>query len=113
MPTDSKKDLAAVLLGAVGGGEPTPEPEISEYGQRLGAATRDAVLHLRALELVEIEDASLDALVAECVEAGLEARSPKQIPRRVIRALIASDHAEEVYGTDDQLSDELRRFFGA
>jgi hypothetical protein len=31
--------------------------------------------------------------------------------RRVIRALIRSDHTEEVYGTDDELADELRRYF--
>jgi hypothetical protein len=107
---DKKKDLAA-LLGAVGGGEPTPEPEISEFGHRLGASIREALIHLRGLELVEIEDDSLEAVIVECTEAGLDARSPKQVIRRVIRALIRSDHTEEVYGTDDELADELRRYF--
>jgi len=107
---DKKKDLAA-LLGAVGGEAPEPEPEIGEFGLRLGASIREALLHLRGLELVEIEDASLEAVLAECTEAGLEARSPKQVIRRVIRALIKSDHTEEVYGTDDELAGELRRYF--
>jgi hypothetical protein len=108
---DRKKDIAA-LLGAVGGGDPTPEPEIGEFGQRLGAAIRDALLHLRTQGLVEIEDASLEAVVIECSHAGLDAHSPKQMIRRVIHSLIHSDLTEEVYGTDDQLADELRRFFG-
>lgn len=112
MANDRKKEATDSLREAFGGSPPPPEPEISEYGQRLGAATREAVLHLRAVELLEVEDGSLEALVAECVEAGLESRSPKQIPRRLIRALSASDHADEVYGTDEELEDELRRFFG-
>lgn len=112
MANDRKREASEQLREAFGGAPPAPEPEMSEYGRRLAVATREAVLHLRAKQLLEVEDGALEALVSECVEAGLESRSPKQVPRRLIRALSASDHADEVYGTDDELEAELRSFFG-
>ena len=99
-------------MSAEDGDAPEAAPEVGEFGQRLAVALREAVLHLRAKEVIEVRDEALDAAVAHCTEAGLEARSPKQVAKRVVRALLKSDHVDEVYGTDEELTDELRRFLG-
>jgi hypothetical protein len=92
--------------------EAEAEPEIGEAGARLAAALRDAVLHLRGLEMIEIEDRAVDAVVAQCAFAGLDARTPKHMTRRVVHTLLESDQVDEVYGSDDELAAELRRFLG-
>ena len=103
-------DLAA-LLEAVGHAADAPEePEHSPFAKRLGAALAEAVEALRADGVIEVEDGHLELLVAEVTEVGLDSRSPKQLIKKVIRSLIASDHVEEVYGTDDEISAQLRRF---
>ncbi len=103
-------DLEA-LLAAVGS-TPTEEeaPAASEFGQRLSAALEDAVGYLRTEGLVEVEDAKAPALIEEVTTAGLDARSPKQLMKRVVHTMIESDHVEEVFGTDEMLFDGLRRF---
>jgi len=103
-------DLEA-LLAAVGA-ESTQEaqPEASEFGQRLSAALEEAVGHLRKEGLVEVTEANAAALIDEVTTAGLDARSPKQLMKRVVHTMIESDHVEEVFGTDDMLFDALRRF---
>jgi len=88
------------------------EAGIGEAGRRLAAALREAVLHLREAEMVEIADESLEAVVAQCTVAGLDARTPKHLTRRVVRMLLDSDGVDEVYGSDEQLADALRRFLG-
>jgi len=101
-------DLEA-LLAAVGARR-TEEQPASEFGQRLGAALEEAVAHLKAEGLVEVEDANAPMLMSEVTTAGLDSRSPKQLMRRVVQTLIDSDHVEEVYGTDEMLFDALRSF---
>jgi hypothetical protein len=65
---------------------------------------------LRQEGLVEVEEELVPSLVAEVTEAGLDARSPKAMMKRVIRTLLKSEHVEEVYGTDEMLTAELRAF---
>ncbi len=103
-------DLEA-LLAAVGA-ESTQEaqPEASEFGQQLSAALEEAVGHLRTQGLVEVTDENAAAVVSEVTAAGLDARSPKQLMKRVVRTMIDSENVEEVFGTDDMLFDALRSF---
>ena len=86
------------------------EPAASEFGERLKEALVAAVEHLRAKELVEVSDEQAPALIEEVTGAGLDARSPKQLMKSVVRTLIRSELVEEVYGTDEMLFDELRQF---
>ncbi|MDJ0786864.1 MAG: hypothetical protein QNK05_08635 [Myxococcota bacterium] len=107
---EKKIDLEA-LLAAVGA-EPSSvhQPAASEFGERLRAALEEAVGALREQELVDVAEDHLPILLAEVTEAGLDSRSPKQLMKRVVRTLIASEHVEEVYGTDEMLFDALRSF---
>jgi len=103
-------DLAALLEAVGHDAEAHAEPEHSPFAKRLGAALGEAVTALRAEGVIEVDDGHLELLVAEVTESGLDSRSPKQLVKKVIRSLIASDHVEEVYGTDDEISARLRRF---
>jgi hypothetical protein len=103
----------AALIGAVTGEEPSlaeEEPALSGFGERLRDALERAVAHLREEGLVEVEEDLVPSLVAEVTEAGLDARSPKAMMKRVIRTLLKSEHVEEVYGTDEMLTASLRAF---
>lgn len=109
---NEKIDLEA-LLSAVGA-EPDPEaeaePDAGEFGRQLAGALHRAVLHLRSEGLLEVTDEKLDDLLADVTYAGLQARSGKQLMKRVVRTLVDSEDVEEVYGTDDMLFDKLRIF---
>ncbi len=112
--TEQKDPTLAALIGAVTGEEPSTdaseEPALSGFGERLREALERAVTHLRDEGLVEIEEDLVPSLVAEVTEAGLDARSPKAMMKRVIRTLLKSEHVEEVYGTDEMLTASLRAF---
>ena len=114
--SESKDPTLAALLSAVTGDEAPAAPEeeeepaLSGFGERLRDALERAVAHLRAEGLVEVEDDLMPSLVAEVTEAGLDARSPKALMKRVIRTLLRSEHVEEVYGTDEMLTASLRAF---
>ena len=98
------------LLAALGAEREAAQPAASEFGERLGRALEEALGHLRQEGLVEVTDANLPALQAEVIAAGLDARSPKQLMKRVVHSLIESEHVEEVFGTDEMLFDALRGF---
>lgn len=103
-------DLEA-LLAAVGSERTVEEaPAASEFGQRLSAALEEAVGFLRSEGLVEVVEGGAQALVDEVTTVGLDARSPKQLMKRVVHTMIESEHVEEVFGTDEMLFDGLRRF---
>ena len=103
-----EKELLDSLLGALGE-ERAPEPETA-FGQELQAALNSAVAYMRAEGVIEVEDEAVDDLVAELVGAGIEAHSPKQMLKRLSRTLVHSDHVEEVFGSDDEISAAVRRF---
>lgn len=111
MNREKDPNLAA-LIGAVTGEDPAEqeEPALSVFGENLRDALERAVAHLREEGLVDVEEDLVPSLVAEVTEAGLDARTPKAMMKRVIRTLIKSEHVEEVYGTDDMLTSALRAF---
>jgi len=108
MSGDSDLDLdglrAALGLGPPEKTEPTP------FARTVAATLTEALASLRAAGMIEVEDAHVDALATEVVDAALESHSLKKLPLRIVKTLIHSDHVEEVYGTDEEISAALRPF---
>lgn len=89
------------------------EPEKSEptpFAQSVAATLTKALASLRADGVIEVEEANVEALAAEVIDAALESSSLKRLPLRIVKALIHSDLVEEVYGTDTEISAALRPF---
>ncbi len=108
MSEDSEFPLKALL------GLPEEEPqEPTEFEKTVSAALDEAVQALRAKEIIEVEDGNIAALVAELTAAAIEANSLKKLLKRTVNALVHSERVEEVYGTDEELTALLRRFFEA
>ncbi len=112
---DLKALLSALMDDEVGDAEADEEaePQMSPFGLRLAAAVEGAIEQMRSDGILEVEDAVVDALVIEVTEAGLDSNSPKQLIKKVIRALVASDRVDEIYGTDEMLRNTLARLLGA
>ena len=108
MSKDRDLDLQTLLRAVVD--EDEPEPQTSPFARQLAVRLAEAVAAMRAEGTIEVEADRMDALVAEVTEAGLDARSPKHLLKKVIHTMIESDSVEEVYGTDDAISASLRRF---
>ena len=89
--------------------DPTP-PELPPFAQSVAAALAKALAALRSSGMIEVEDANLQGLTTEVVEAVLESSSTKKIPLRITKTLIHSDYVEEIYGTDAEISEALRPF---
>ena len=99
-------DLKALL------GLPDEEPAApTAFEQSVGEALAAAVAAMRVAEIVEVEDANVDALVTELREAAVQSSSLKKLLRRVVGTLVHSTRVEEVYGTDAELTSFLRGFF--
>jgi len=106
LPEEPDFDLNALL------GMPAEEPaEPTAFEQSVGEALGAAVAAMRKEEIIEIDDANVEALVIELKNAAVESRSLKKLLRRVVNALVHSERVEEVYGTDEELSTFLLRFF--
>jgi hypothetical protein len=106
---DRDADLEALLRAVVDEDAPPPPPT-SAFAQQVGAALGQAVAAMRKDGIIEVSDGSVDPLVAEVTEAGLDARSPKHLVRKVIRTMLESEYVDEVYGSDDVISASLHRF---
>lgn len=90
-----------------------PQPEKSEptpFEQSVAAALTEALASLRAEGTIEVEDANMEGLAAEVIDAAVQSSSVKRLPLRIVKALIHSDLVEEVYGTDDEISAALHPF---
>jgi hypothetical protein len=109
MSSDSELDLNGLrnLLGL------PAEPEAAEptpFALNVATILTKAVTTLRAQGVIEVEDAKLEALANEIVNAVLESKSLKRLPQRIVNTLIHSELVEEVYGTDEEISTALRPF---
>ena len=111
--SDDMAELLRAVAGEDGEALPEAEPGRSPFAIQLAESIDRALRQMRSDGAVEIDDGSLDSVILEVTEAGLDARSPKQLIKRVIRTLIESEHVGEVYGTDDELGDSLKRTLGA
>lgn len=100
--------LDAGLLKALLGEEaPPPEPE--PLSPQIAQVVNDVLDALLKDEIVELDADLRPNLVAELGTVVGEARSPKDFVKRFVRTIVHSDHVEEIYGTDDQLADYVRR----
>jgi hypothetical protein len=89
------------------------EPETSEptpFAQSVADVLTQALAKLRADGVIEVEDANVEGLAKEIIDAALESSSLKRLPLRIVKALIHSELVEEVYGTDEEISAALRPF---
>lgn len=102
-PNAEMSDLLRAVLGEEDDTAEEDEPGRSPFAIKLAESIGEALRHMRAEGAIEIDDGSLDSVIIEVTESGLDARSPKQLIKRVIRTLIESEYVEEVYGTDDEL----------
>jgi len=118
MSKDRDADLSALLKAVLSADDldpdevPEPEPAVSEFALKLGEAMGVAIASMRNDGIIEVNDDSMEGLIAEVTEAGLDTKSPKQLIKRVIKTLLESDYVEEVYGTDDAISASLRGLLG-
>ncbi|NQZ95554.1 MAG: hypothetical protein HRU01_03500 [Myxococcales bacterium] len=111
MSGDSEIDLKS-LRGILGLAEPeTSEP--TPFAQSLTTALAKALASLRAEGMIEVEDANVEGLATEVINAALESSSLKRLLQRIVKVLISSDLVEEVYGTDEEISAALRPFLDA
>lgn len=119
MSKDRDADLAKLLKAVMSADDldpdevPEEEEPVSEFAVKLGEALADAIATMRTQGIIEVEDGSMESLVAEATEAGLDTKSPKQLVKRVIRTLLESDYVEEVYGTDEDISNAIKSLLGA
>lgn len=108
MSDEPEFDLKA-LLGIVEKEKSEPTP----FAQSVAGALEKAITSMRAAGVIEVEDANVEALVAEVTNAALDSSSLKRLLLRVVKTLIHSDLVEEVYGTDEEISASLRPFLDA
>ena len=52
------------------------------------------------------------ALLAELTTAGADGRSMKHMLKKITKALVHSDHVEEIYASDDEIKDLLKKQLG-
>ena len=104
--TDQELNRLRSMLGL-------PEPEVSlptPFARTVASALTNALADLRAKEMIEVEDANVEALATEVINVALESVSQRKLPLRIVKTLIHSELVEEVYGTDEELSAVLRPF---
>lgn len=80
----------------------------SELQRRLSTIVRD----MESRELVEVEPIHFDALLTELVNACLDAKHPKAMIRKAVKVFVHSPLVEEVYASDPELADALKRGLG-
>jgi len=103
-----ESDLNA-LRNLLGIAEEKPA-EPTAFAQGVAAVLAKAVAALKTAGVIEVEDANIEGLTKEVVDAALESSSLKRLPLRIVKTLIHSDLVEEVYGTDEEIGAALRPF---
>ena len=83
--------------------------DVPPYVRFLATALEAAVADLEKRELIEVEEEHRAPLVSELIAKAAQAETPKRMLKAVIRGLVDSDHVEEVYASDGELRDHLRR----
>ena len=84
--------------------KPTP------FAERVQSILGDALVELRKSGMIEMEADHIPQLTTEIVEAVLESSSARKLPLRIAKTLIHSEHVEEIYGTDVEITSALEPF---
>src|SRR5690606_28005600 len=100
----------ASVLEALLAPEPEPEPELEEtpFTRKLRVVVGTCLDEMVRDEVIELGEGAKEALVAELVEAAADARAAQHMLKQLTRSTVASDHVEEIYASDDEVSDLFR-----
>ncbi|NLE49508.1 MAG: hypothetical protein GX614_14010, partial [Sandaracinaceae bacterium] len=80
--------------------------------EKMRDAALEAVQALSERSLVEVAEEEMRRLAFDMANAAAEARSPKQMIELMTRELVDSDRVEEVYASDDEITDVLQSLMG-
>lgn len=105
------EDPLAGLGALLGGPEPEPEPEpLTTFEKKLRAGV-DAVIG-QLVDSGELELLQREMLLDELTRVAEDARSPKHLLKKLVRATVESEAVEEIYATDDELHDAFKKGLG-
>ena len=88
------------------------EPALTPFLEKMRDAALEAVQALSERSLVEVAEEEMRRLAFDMANAAAEARSPKQMIELMTRELVDSDRVEEVYASDDEITDVLQSLMG-
>ncbi len=95
------------------------EPELAEeapvdtpFTRKLRAVIAQSLEDMVRREILEIGPEHREKLVAELVEAAADARSAQHMLKQLTRTLVDSEHVEEIYASDDEVSELFRAYMG-
>jgi hypothetical protein len=77
----------------------------SPYERFLASALHSSLDRLVKAEQLELVPEHTELLVAELLAAAGNAETPKRMIKKIVRTLVDSSHVDEVYASDDELSD--------
>ncbi|MEZ4288326.1 MAG: hypothetical protein R3A47_09330 [Polyangiales bacterium] len=83
------------------------------FTRKLMAALSNTLDDMIAREEIELDLDRKDALLIELVSAASDARSVKHMLKKLTATLVDSELVDEIYASDDQISDRFKRDLGA
>jgi hypothetical protein len=110
-PSGAKDDKLQKLARMALSLDDAEEPEVEDtpFVRKLRAALEATIAKMVSKELIELDEAKRPMLLQELVVAGADARSVKHMLDKLTGTLVASDHVDELYASDD----EIQSFFKA
>jgi hypothetical protein len=110
---DDKLQKLARLALSLDADEEVPEVEDTPFVRKLRAALEATIQKMVTKELIELDEAKRPMLVQELVVAGADARSVKHMLDKLTGTLVASDHVDELYASDDEIQTFFKSQLGA
>lgn len=89
--------------------EPEQQEEVAPYVRFLSSALHTSIDRLVRAGQLEVTEEQRPFLHRELVEAAAHAETPKRMLKKLVKSLVNSEYAEEVFATDA----ELREVFAA
>lgn len=83
--------------------------EVPPYVRFLAAAIERAVADLTKRERIELEEEHRLPLISELIAKAAQAETPKRMLKALVRGLVNSEHVEEIYASDDELKDAMKK----
>lgn len=106
-PADPLAGLGALL------GEPEPEPEpepLTTFEKKLRAGVDSVITKL--VDSGDLEVLQHEMLIDELTRVAEDARSPKHLLKKLVRATVDSEAVEEIYASDDDLHEAFKQGLG-
>ena len=92
--------------------EPVEAEPLTPFARQLMGAIDLCLDALVRSEQIELDAGAKPALLAELTTAGADGRSVKHMLKKITKSLVNSEHVEEIYASDDEISDLLKRQLG-